>query len=88
MALLPRLTGSDSAYTRYLRKYSLNQGWDRVRFLEPLPVGSRIRAVSKLLAVEERPDGSLRVAVEIRIEVENRAKPWVTGVKIGRFFYD
>jgi acyl dehydratase len=88
IALLPRLSGSDSAYTRYPRKYSLNQGWDRIRFLEPLRVGSRIHAVSKLLAVEERPDGSLRVAVEFRIEVENREKPWVTGVKIGRFFYD
>ena len=88
IALLPRLSGSDSAYMRFPRAYSLNQGWDRIRFLEPLRTGSRIRAVSKLLAVEERPDGSLRVEVEFRMEVENREKPWVTGVKVGRFFYD
>lgn len=88
IALMPRLSGSDSAYMRYPRAYSLNQGWDRIRFLEPLRTGSRIRAVSKLLAVEERPDGSLRVEVEFRMEVENREKPWVTGVKVGRFFYD
>jgi acyl dehydratase len=88
IALMPRLSGSDSAYMRYPRAYSLNQGWDRIRFLEPLRSGSRIRAVSKLLAAEERPDGSLRVEVEFRMEVENREKPWVTGVKVGRFFYD
>ena len=36
----------------------------------------------------ERPDGSLRVEVEFRIEVEGSAKPWVTGIKVGRFFFD
>jgi acyl dehydratase len=87
IALMPRLSRAVSAYSRYPRKYSLNQGWDRIRFLEPLRVGSRIRAFSRLLAVEERPDSSLRVEVEFRIEVENQEKPWVTGVKVGRFFY-
>jgi acyl dehydratase len=88
IALMPRLSRDISAYSRYPRKYSLNQGWDRIRFLDPLRAGSRIRARSKLLGVEEKPDGSLRVEVEFRMEVENRPKPWVTGVKVGRFFYD
>ena len=88
IALMPRLSRDISAYSRYPRKYSLNQGWDRIRFLDPLRAGSRIRARSKLLGVEEKPDGSLRVEVEFRMEVEDRAKPWVTGVKVGRFFYD
>src|SRR4051812_39708530 len=59
IALLPRLSRSVSAYGRYPRKYSLNQGWDRIRFLEPLRTGSRVRALSRLLDVDERPDGSL-----------------------------
>lgn len=88
IALMPRLSRAVSAYSRYSRKYSLNQGWDRIRFLEPLRAGSRIRARSRLLAVEERPDGSLRVQVEFRMEVENQEKPWLTGIKVGRFFYD
>ncbi len=71
-----------------MSKYSLNQGWDRIRFLQPLRTDSRIRARSKLLGVEERPDGSLRVEVEFRIEVEGSDKPWLTGVKVGRFFFD
>lgn len=88
IAILPRLSRSVSMYSRYPRKYSLNQGWDRIRFLDPLATGSRIRARSRLLSVEERPDGSARVAVEFWLEVENREKPWVTGVKVGRFFFD
>lgn len=87
VTLLPRLSRSVSAYGRYPRKYSLNQGWDRIRYLEPLRSGSRVRARSKLLNVEERPDGSLRVQVEYRLEIEGRDKPWVTGIKVGRFFF-
>ena len=88
IALMPRLSRAISPYSRYPRKYSLNQGWDRIRFLSPLRADSRVRALSKLLAIEERPDGSLRVEVEFRIEVENSDKAWVTGVKVGRFFFE
>lgn len=88
VAILPKLSRSFSHYSRYPRKYSLNQGWDKIRFLEPCPAGSRVRARSKLLSVDERPDGSLRVAVEFQLEIEGNGKPWLTGIKVGRFFFD
>ncbi|HTE15878.1 MAG TPA: MaoC/PaaZ C-terminal domain-containing protein [Burkholderiales bacterium] len=88
VAILPKLSRAHSHYSRYPRKYSLNQGWDQIRFLQPLRTGSRVRARSKLLSVDERPDGSLRVAVEFRLEIENNDKSWLTGIKIGRFFFD
>lgn len=87
IALMPRLSNAISAYGRYPRRYSLNQGWDRIRYLTPLTAGSRIRARSKLVGVEEQADGSLRVQVEFRMEIEGRDKPWVVGVKVGRFFF-
>lgn len=87
IALMPKVSGPDSAYARYPRAYSLNQGWNRIRFLSPLLAGSRIRANSKLLSVEERPDGSARVEVEFQMEIEGKATPWVTGIKVGRFFF-
>ena len=87
IAILPRLSRKVSMYSRYPRKYSLNQGWDRIRFLDPLVTGSRVRARSRLLSVDEREDGSLRVAVEFWLEVEGRNRPWVTGVKVGRFYF-
>lgn len=88
IAILPKLSRAISPYSRYPRKYSLNQGWDRIRFLQPLRSDTRIRARSKLLAIAERPDGSLRVEVEFTIEVEGSDKPWLTGVKVGRFFFE
>ena len=88
IAIMPLLSRKISPYSRYPRKYSLNQGWDRIRFLSPLTTDSRVRARSKLLGFCERADGSLRVEVEFRIEVEGRDKPWVTAVKVGRFFFE
>jgi acyl dehydratase len=88
IAILPKLSRAFSHYSRYPRKYSLNQGWDQIRFLQPMPTGSRVRARSKLLSVDERPDGSLRVAVEFQLEIEGNTKPWLTGVKVGRFFFE
>ena len=88
IAILPKLSRAISPYSRYPRKYSLNQGWDRIRFLQPCVTGSRIRARSKLLGMAERADGSLRVEVEFRIEIEGSDKPWLSGVKVGRFFFD
>lgn len=88
IAILPRLSRAISPYSRYPRKYSLNQGWNRIRFLQPLRVESRVRAFSKLLRIEERTDGSLRVEVEFRLEIEGSDKPWLIGIKVGRFFFD
>ena len=31
---------------------------------------------------------SLRVAVEFQLEIENNDKPWLTGIKVGRFFFE
>ena len=87
IAILPRLSRRTSMYSIYPRLYSLNQGWDKIRFLGPLATGSRVRARSRLLSVEDRADGSLRVAVEFWLEVENRERPWVVGTKVGRFFF-
>ena len=87
IALLPKISRATSMYARYPRKYSLNQGWDKVRFLSPLVAGSRIRARTKLTGAEDRPDGSIRVSVEFIVDVEGKSKPWFTATKVGRFFY-
>jgi len=87
IALMPHLSQQTSAYNRHKRRYALNQGWDRIRYLSPLVAGSTIRSRSRLVGVEERADGSLRVAIEFRIEVQGREKPWVIGTKVGRFFF-
>jgi acyl dehydratase len=53
----------------------MNYGFDKIRFLTPVKVGSRIRSVSKILeAVEKRP-GQFLVKVELTVEIEGEKNP-------------
>jgi acyl dehydratase len=56
-------------------KYALNYGFERVRFMAPVPVDSRIRAHFKVAATSRRPDGGQRVELEVTVEIEGRDKP-------------
>jgi acyl dehydratase len=53
----------------------LNYGFDRVRFVTPVKVDSRIRARARLTAVNERKAGQVLVNMAVEIEIENEAKP-------------
>jgi len=56
-------------------KMALNYGLDKVRFIAPVKVGSRVRAHFKLDAVDERPDGALRFTYAVTVEIEGEDKP-------------
>ncbi|WP_295870508.1 MaoC family dehydratase [uncultured Zhongshania sp.] len=53
----------------------INYGFDKVRFLSPVKVGSRIRAKAKILSIEEIKPGNFRVSTEVTVEIEGEAKP-------------
>ena len=55
--------------------YGLNYGFDRVRLIEPVLVGERIRNRSKLLGITERGDGRFLVKTENTVEIEGKEKP-------------
>jgi acyl dehydratase len=52
----------------------LNYGLDRVRFLAPVTVGSRVRATAKLVGIEHTKAG-LRTKQEVTIELEGSQRP-------------
>ena len=51
-----------------------NYGSDKLRFLSPVPAGSKLHSRSRLAAVEATPKGT-RVAREIAIHVVGQEKP-------------
>lgn len=53
----------------------LNAGFDKVRFLQPVTVNSRIRAIAKILSIEEKKPGQFRFCTEVTIEIEGCDKP-------------
>ncbi|THV21727.1 MaoC family dehydratase [Glycomyces paridis] len=53
---------------------SVNYGLDRLRFLQPVAVGSRVRAVVELASVEQVNLG-VRAGFTVTIEIEDADKP-------------
>lgn len=53
----------------------INYGSDKVRFLAPVRVGSRIRSQQKVLDVSQRNDTNWLVKLEVTVEIEGGSKP-------------
>lgn len=66
----------------------VNYGLNKVRFMAPVPVGSRVRGRLKLLASEpvSGPGGSSGVQMtwEVKIELEGKDKPVCVAESLGR----
>ena len=53
----------------------VNYGFDKLRFLAPVPAGSRIRGRFKLLSADDRGDGRWLLKHELTVEIEGADKP-------------
>ncbi len=63
--------------------YDLNYGFNKIRFIAPVPVNARIRNHMVLKKVEERADGSLLITSENTIEIEGEEKPALVAEWLG-----
>jgi len=63
----------------------VNYGANRVRFMSPVPVGSRLRAGAKLLEVTAVAGGT-QVVLEVTFEVEGATKPSCVAEVIFRYY--
>ena len=62
---------------------TLNYGFDKVRFLSPVKVGSRVRAHAKLVESVEKNPGQILAKHEITIEIEGEDKPALVAEWLG-----
>ena len=53
----------------------VNYGFDKLRFLAPVPVGSRIRGRFRLLSAEDKGNGRWLLKHELTVEIEGSEKP-------------
>jgi acyl dehydratase len=63
----------------------INYGLNRVRFVNPVRVGSRIRAGAELTAVEE-VKGGLQATVTVTFEIDGEDKPACVAESLMRFY--
>jgi acyl dehydratase len=65
--------------------YALNYGFDRVRFVSPVPVGARVRGRFRLLSASPR-DGATLTRTAVTVEIEGHDKPAVVAEWLGLFY--
>ena len=65
--------------------HAVNVGLDKLRFLNPVVVGSRIRAAAEIISVEE-VKGAIQSVVRISIEIEGQDRPALVADTISRYF--
>jgi acyl dehydratase len=67
-------------------RLGVNYGLNKVRFVSPVPVGSKIRTGATLVSVETVADGSLQIVVDFVIEREGAEKPCCIAQGLYRFY--
>ena len=65
----------------------VNYGFEKVRFISPVKVGSKVRATSVLAAVDAKDANTLQVTRTISVEIEGETKPALVADWIGRMIY-
>lgn len=63
---LPEMTG---------QRMGVNYGFDRLRFLAPVPAGARLRGRFTLLEASARPDGGLLRKLRLTVEIAGQDSP-------------
>lgn len=66
--------------------HSLNYGYNKVRFVHPLPVGLQIRMRAEVIAADETAPGQVNVTTKLTVEADGIEKPILVAESIGRFF--
>jgi acyl dehydratase len=80
LSLVPRMAQTLTRVKK--RSRGLNYGSNKVRFINPVPAGARIRLRQRIARVEE-VEGGVRVTSEMTVEVEGQPKPALVAETIG-----
>jgi len=83
LSLLPTLTTSVMHFQGVTR--GVNYGFDKVRFLSPVPAGARIRSRHVLKAIEPKA-GGVCVTQTCTVEIEGADKPALVCDWLGVFY--
>ena len=73
LSLIPKFF--ESSFEILGSRMGVNYGLNKVRFMAPVPVGSRLRARMTLLSAEPIAGDGMQMAWEVTVECEGLAKP-------------
>ncbi|MEE4496217.1 MaoC family dehydratase [Streptomyces sp. BE230] len=84
LSLIPVLT--QSVYRIEGVRMGVNYGLNKVRFMNPVKVGSRVRASVDVVSAEEVPGGGRQVVNRVTIEIEGSEKPAAVAETVVRIY--
>ncbi|MDR5734327.1 MaoC family dehydratase [Caballeronia sp. LZ025] len=84
LSLLPAFMAS--AFRISETRSGINYGLDKVRFIAPVPVGTRLRAHFKLMEWTAVDRGGAQLKIEMTVECEGQNKPACVAETIVRLF--
>jgi len=67
-------------------KMGINYGTNKVRFMNPVIVGSEIRVGAVLASVEE-VTGGIQVAMDVTVEMRDAVKPSCVAQILSRYYF-
>ncbi|MBS0341975.1 MAG: MaoC family dehydratase [Proteobacteria bacterium] len=82
LSLLPRFF--DISLDVVESRMGVNYGLNKVRFMSPVPVGSRLRARMKLLSSDPIDNNGQQMVWEVTIELEGASKPACVAESVAR----
>lgn len=68
-------------------KHAVNVGCDKVRFLNVVRCGAKIRGAGEILAIEDK-GGAVQSRVKVSVEIENEDRPACVAETISRYFME
>ena len=68
-------------------KMGVNYGLNKVRFISPVPVGSRVRSRMVISAVEEKEPGRILLTTTHAIEIQGQDKPACVAEALALLFF-
>lgn len=85
LSLLPYFSYSNKVRVGNV-KMAVNYGLNKVRFLNPVKVGSRIRNRAVLKEIQDKGQGRVLVVTENTVEIEGEEKPAMVAETLGMLF--
>ena len=85
LSLLSRMA-ADAVLRPENVKMGVNYGFDHVRFLAPVPAGSRVRGRFRLSSFEVKGPGRWQFVHQVSVEIEGQEKPALMADWICMFF--
>ncbi|MFC1688753.1 MaoC family dehydratase [Pseudomonadota bacterium] len=74
LSLIPALVSETSPDIEGVTM-GINYGMDKLRFIQPVKTGSRVRTRQKLLKAVERKPGHWMIKSQVTMDIENEEKP-------------